>query len=432
MKIALLITGDEILKGDLRDSNSYYLIHKFTELGHPVSQVVILGDDLHALSAKVKNLAKDFDILIINGGLGPTIDDYTSQALSMAMDCALVENKEAKVQLKNILKEKGKKISPANLKQAYLPKNATSILNSIGTAPGIYAELTGCKIFCTPGVPKELFVMFDEQILPALASSLSEHKTETMLLRCFGAGESHLQEILSKKFSLTDSIKPDTSIKLGFRAHFPYVDIKLTIFSQKHRNYLQQKFQELKTLLQDYAVDSQTMSLGEKLVQILSNQKKKIVFAESCTGGFLSSLITEVAGASQVFQAGYVVYQKEEKISCLGVSKKTLAKGEVSQEVVAEMLLKAISKSRADSGAAISGIAGPSGGTAEKPVGTVWVAWGSSQKIQTKCFFIPRKRKEFQILTSHLTLDLLRRECLKLPYLDNYSFESPLKNKRDP
>ena len=124
--------------------------------------------------------------------------------------------------------------------------------------------------------------------------------------------------------------------------------------------------------------------------------------------------------------------QKEEKISCLGVSKKTLAKGEVSQEVVAEMLLKAISKSRADSGAAISGIAGPSGGTAEKPVGTVWVAWGSSQKIQTKCFFIPRKRKEFQILTSHLTLDLLRRECLKLPYLDSYSFESPLKNKRDP
>ena len=102
MKIALLITGDEILKGDLRDSNSYYLIQKFTELGHPVSQVVILGDDLHALSAKVKNLAKDFDILIINGGLGPTIDDYTSQALSMAMDCALVENKEAKVQLKNI------------------------------------------------------------------------------------------------------------------------------------------------------------------------------------------------------------------------------------------------------------------------------------------------------------------------------------------
>ena len=146
----------------------------------------------------------------------------------------------------------------------------------------------------------------------------------------------------------------------------------------------------------------------------------------------MSSLITEVAGASQVFQAGYVVYQKEEKISCLGVSKKTLAKGEVSQEVVAEMLLKAISKSRADSGAAISGIAGPSGGTAEKPVGTVWVAWGSSQKIQTKCFFIPRKRKEFQILTSHLTLDLLRRECLKLPYLDSYSFESPLKNKRDP
>ena len=112
------------------------------------------------------------------------------------------------------------------------------------------------------------------------------------------------------------------------------------------------------------------------------------------------------------------------------VFKKTFSKGEVSQELVTEMLLKALSKSRADSGAAISGIAGPSGGTAEKPVGTVWVAWGSSQKIQTKCFFIPRKRKEFQILTSYLTLDLLRREYLKLPYLDNYSFESPLKNKR--
>ena len=424
MKIALLITGDEILKGDLRDSNSYYLIQKFTELGQPVSQVVILGDEPCKLAAKIKTLAKNFDLLIINGGLGPTIDDYTSQALSMAMDCALVENKEAKKQLKNILKEKGRKISPANLKQAYLPQKAMPILNSIGTAPGIYAESQGCKIFCTPGVPKELFVMFEERILPALASSLGEHKTETMLLRCFGAGESNLQEILSKKFSLTDSIKPDSSIKLGFRAHFPYVDIKLTIFSQIHRNYLQQKFKELQDLLQDYAVDSQAISLGEKLVQILSTQKKKIVFAESCTGGFLSSLITEVAGASKVFQAGYIPYQAEEKISCLGVTKKTLAKGEVSQEVVAEMLLKAISKSRADFGAAISGIAGPSGGTAEKPVGTVWIAWGSSQKIQTKLFLIARPRKEFQILTSHLVLDLLRRDCLGMAYLDRYSFET--------
>ncbi len=427
MKIALLITGDEILKGDLRDSNSYYLIQKFTDLGQRVSQVVILGDDPNALSAKIKCLAKNFDILMVNGGLGPTIDDYTSQALSGAMNSPLVENKEAKEQLNNILKEKGKKINQANLKQAYLPKKAKPILNRMGTAPGIYAELTECKIFCTPGVPKELFIMFEEQVMPALVSSLGEHKhffslAETMLLRSFGAGESWLQEILSQKFSLVGS-----SIKLGFRAHFPYVDIKLTIFSQKHKNNLQQKFQELQTLLQDYTVAFQEMSLGEKLVQILSTQNKKIVFAESCTGGLASSLITEVAGASQVFQAGYITYQTEEKSSCLGVSKKALAKGEVSQEVVTEMLLKALSKSKSDLGAAVSGIAGPGGGSAQNPVGTVWIAWGSSQKIQTKKFSVARPRKEFQILASHLVLDLLRRDCLKIAYLDSYSFETSLK-----
>ena len=229
MKIALLITGDEILKGDLKDSNSHYLIQQIADKGLRVEKVVVLGDNLNILAQEIKILSQDFDLLIINGGLGPTVDDYTSEALSIASNSPLVINKKAKKLVEQTLKNKGRKITPIEEKQAKIPEIAVPIFNKLGIAPGIFLEINHCKIFSTPGVPKELYSMFQEEISPQIKN---ESYTKTLLVRCFGIAESQLEEKTSQY------LKIENDLKLGFRAYFPYVDVKLTCFHKnKEKNF---------------------------------------------------------------------------------------------------------------------------------------------------------------------------------------------------
>lgn len=416
MQIALLITGDEILAGDLQDSNSFYLIQKFSELNLRITQVAVVGDNPQIITSKIKTLSKESDILIVNGGLGPTVDDYTSQCLATALNCDLIENQEALKQVTKILQQKGRKINQANMKQVIIPRKAKPIFNRAGTAPGIYAELNTCQIFCTPGVPKELFIMFEEQILPKITQTQT---TKTLLIRNFGVGEASLQTLISKECLFDKNDK----IKLGFRTDFPYLDIKITSFSKENQSQAQQKFKKLQQLLKHTAFATKPITLGETIVELLNKEKKTISFAESCTGGLLTSQITAVARSSKIFQASYITYNSVQKKECLNVSDKAFKFGEVSKEVVTAMLLGALAKSGSDLGAAISGIAGPDGGTKEKPVGTIWIAWGNKKNFAAKKFnFVTKGRKTIQILAANLVLDLLRRKIENIPYLENYSF----------
>ncbi len=417
MKIALLITGDEILKGDLRDSNGYYLIQQFDQLGLRVDKMLVVGDDLANLITEIRDLAKNFELLIINGGLGPTLDDYTAQALSQALNSALVENQVAKAQVIAALKKRGRKLTNTENKQTLLPKIAKPIFNRVGIAPGIFVKKQNCKIFCTPGVPNELYAMFSDEILPQINKNTSN--VTTLLIRCFGAGEAQIQQMITQSL-----IKfKEQGIKLGFRACFPYVDVKLTQSNQD--GLLEAKHRELQILLKNYSIAVKNTTLAEEVVRLLQQKKQKLVFAESCTGGLLTAKIAAVSGASMVLQAGFVLYQNEQKIAH-GVSRQALLNGAVSQVVVTQMLLASLTKTNADFGASVSGIAGPLGGSDEKPVGTVWVAWGTKRKINTKCFYIPRDRTTIQNLTAYGVLDLLRRELLGIPQLKFYSFEQQL------
>ena len=290
MKIALLLTGDEILSGDLRESNSYYLIQQFSATGLRVEIITIIGDNPQTITTQIKNLAAKVDILIINGGLGPTTDDHTSECLAQAMNQDLVENKEALEQIKAIMQQKEVNLNQANLKQALLPRGTKPILNRVGSAPGIYAEIGFCRIYCTPGVPSELFIMFEEQIMPNINSK--QKQIQTLIIRCFGAGESTLQEMITEQMDFTDDL-----VKLGFRAHFPYVDLKLTGNLTEHKRELQDKFKKLQQVAKLFSFSNQALSLGAKIVELLKKNNKTLVFAESCTGGMLGEVFSNYSCA---------------------------------------------------------------------------------------------------------------------------------------
>ena len=419
MKIAIIITGDEIMKGDLRDSNSYYLIQQLSLLDISPEKISILGDNLEKIAKEIKDLSLEFDFIIINGGLGPTIDDYTSEALALAFNLELIENKEAKEQCTLSLKKRGRKITPVEKKQAMLPKTAQPIFNEVGIAPGIFLQKNKAKIFCTPGVPSELYRMFSSEILPEIKKSSSNYSIKTLFFRCFGVGESQAQEIVNKN----SNIAKNKNLKLGFRAHFPYIDIKIKSLDKKNETLLKKEYENLKKNFHPFFLSSKEITMEGKIVNLLTKKNKKITFVESCTGGRIASAITSVAGASKVFESGFVLYQNTQKEN-FGVSKRSLLKGAVSQEVVSEMLITSLSKTGADYSISVSGIAGPSGGNKEKPVGTVWISWGTKKKINTKKLLILRDRKTIQVLATYTALDLLRRELLQIPYLDKYSFET--------
>lgn len=411
--VALLLTGDELMNGDVIDSNSLLITEKLRELGLSVNKRVTIGDHLHSLSIEINQLTEQHDILLINGGLGPTIDDLTAQALAKSLKVELILQQGAHDHLIKWTNKRGIQLNQSNLKQAFLPSGCEIIDNPVGSAVGFQAQLNDCLIICTPGVPSELSIMLDTDINSLLKSAFPLTETpEVSKLQTFGIGESGLQELINQEFPNW----PD-EIVIGFRASMPIVELKLITNCQQGQKILPLWQSKLQKILGEHVI---TRSGGVKhllaktLVQQLTEKNVKITTAESCTGGMIASQITHIAGASAVFEAGYVTYSNEIKHKTLMVPLSTLdAHGAVSEETVIAMAKGALKASNADIAIAVSGIAGPSGGSIEKPVGTVWVAWGSSQQMHATQFNIKGTREYFQQLVTARCLDLTRRMLIK-------------------
>jgi nicotinamide-nucleotide amidase len=408
--VQLLLTGNELMTGDIVDSNSAMIAQQFKELGLEVTRKVTIADDIELLVHEINALAHHADILIINGGLGPTIDDLTAQALAKATNVDLAEHPEALVHLKSWCKKRGATLNAPNLKQAMLPLGCDIIANRQGSAVGFKLNHTACDIYCTPGVPRELQTMLIEQISPDITKKLpSELITDVTRLQVFGLGESTLQKMVDEQ--LPDWPK---NIELGFRAGMPLLEVKLTSTNQeahKQKHIWQQKLTEV---LGDHLIaqiDNKPLSLAKHVLSKLSDDNLKITTAESCTGGLIASMLTKEAGASNSFEASFVTYSNAMKTKILGVPEQLLNEyGAVSKEVVVAMAHGALKKSSADLVIAVSGIAGPDGGSDEKPVGTVWIAWGSKQTLKSVCLLMPLPRSYFQKYVASIGLDLIRRE----------------------
>ena len=400
------MTGNELMSGDTIDSNSSLIAQSLSKYGFDIHSKITIGDDINHIVNKLENLLLDSKIIIINGGLGPTNDDLTAQAVSILSGEPLVENKKAHNHLKLWCEKKNIPLNKANYKQVLLPKNSKIIDNPIGSAVGFYIKFQNGLIICTPGISSELKFMLDQSIPSILNNMFPEANSKFILrLKCFGYGESSIQQLI-------DDRCPDwpEEVNLGFRAGIPLLEIKLSIDDKKFLSLRDQCENILRNLIGSYIIGENDITLSALIVNLLKEKNKKLTLAESCTGGMISSQITSIEGSSKIFEAGFVCYSDKMKENILSVpSDLILNHGAVSNEVVLAMASGALFKSNADYVIAVSGIAGPTGGSPDKPVGTVWIAWGDNKELLSYKFFFPVERNMFQLFISALSQDLLRR-----------------------
>ena len=434
MKIALLLTGNELMSGDTVDSNSAYIAQSLKDLNLVPFVKKVVGDDLALLISSIRELAQISDVLVINGGLGPTNDDLTSQALAEAMGSTISRNEYAFNELKKWAEPRGFILTESNLKQADLPDVCDVIDNPVGSAVGFRCIYNECLIMCTPGVPSEFKVMVENQILPLIkahgATQLGTGQHGTMQLsniitrlRLFGITESGLQDTINRVFPQWPK-----NVDLGFRVQMPVIEIKIATLGDDSAALNQHWVDKFTEYFSDYIIGRDSTRLTQALNRALLENGQVLTVAESCTGGAIAAGITSESGSSKVFEAGYVTYSNKVKMGTLNVKQQTLnSYGAVSAEVVEEMVKGALIASSSSIGLAVSGIAGPDGGTDEKPVGTVWIAWGEKGQVQSRCFHLPMPRTAFQNSVTAIAMDLVRRQVLGLP--TNVDYFSELKRK---
>lgn len=406
--VSLLMTGSELMSGDTIDSNSAYLAQALLTVGLAVTEITTIGDERQHLIMQIQRLASQSSLLIINGGLGPTQDDLTAEVMATVAQTTIATHPAAKKHIIEWCQKKGFAANQANLKQAELPRNCTIFPDAPGSAPAFYLFIGDCLVIATPGVPTELKTITRAHLLPFLRKHFMLAETIAwQKIQLLGIGESRLQQIISEEF-----IHIGEYMEIGFRAGFPTLEFKYKPVSNTLAGSPGYRTQEQNLLkrLEDYVLGQGDFHLATTLVQLLHNKGKSFSCAESCTGGLVSSEITKIPGASAVFPGSIVCYSNNIKEQLLHVPAAVLSDyGAVSKETVLAMLEGILQTMHCDIGVAISGVAGPDGGTIEKPVGTVWIAWGNRSNQLSVCLHIPFERKQFQAMTTTICLDLVRR-----------------------
>lgn len=411
--VALLMTGNEITAGDIIDTNSNYLAQQIRSVGLQITEIATVGDDLGLLVTQLQRLRQNYSIVIVNGGLGPTDDDLTAAAFAQAFNRPLIKHTQALAHVHTWCKKLGFEASQANLKQAILPKDCHIFADAPGSAAAFYLHDEQGFIVATPGVPSELKQITEKDILPYLQQHVTHQKAQIVeTYNCFGLGESSLQETINKEFA-----ELKEHYNLGFRADFPVMQLKIQAKSTQE-NPVKQRFL---SSIEDCIFASGQTPMAQTLLELLQQQGKTLALAESCTGGLIASQLTSISGASSVFLGSAVTYANSAKSQLLGVSSDTLEQyGAVSQQVALEMLQGCFEQFDCDVAAAITGIAGPSGGTNEKPVGTVWIAFGNKQDMRCVQLRIPFARQAFQSLTATMVMDCIRRQLLQIDTQSRY------------
>lgn len=406
--VQLLLTGDELMRGDTVDSNSALIARALLSLGLAPTRRVTLGDDRAALRDEIQNLCQRADVLIVNGGLGPTIDDLTAEVVADVAGLALVQHPLALAHLESWCRRRRLALDSANRKQALLPEGCAILPNDIGSAVGFSVEVSGCLLLCTPGVPGELRAML-EPVKAVLGQRFGVTPArEVLRLQTFGLGESTAQQLLLDQ----DEPWPE-EVALSFRAGAPQLEIKLSVDDPAHRPLRDRCRARLESLFGDHIIGEGDTRLAARVIELARGAGLVLTSAESCTGGAIAQMLTQIPGASQVFPGGIVAYSDALKTSLLGVGENTLREhGAVSEATVREMAQGALRAANADLAVAVSGIAGPGGGSADKPVGSVCLAWGDRAAMNTITLLWPVERRLFQTMVAAAGLDALRRRLL--------------------
>lgn len=413
MKAEIITIGDELLIGQVIDTNSTWIAQQLNDIGIQMHFKSTVSDNKFAILQALKDAENRSDIVILTGGLGPTKDDITKQTFCDYFKSKLIRNANVENWIIDIFSKRNLPIIDANLMQADLPENCEVLWNRSGTAPGMWFE-SNQKIFASfPGVPFEMKTIFKEEFIPKL---LLIKKLPTIIHRTIqtcSLGES----FLAKKIEPLELTLPNY-IKL---AYLPAVGIVRLRFSAYGNNPDQLKealnsiVEKLYDLIGEHIYAEGEQSLAETIGNLLYKNKKTIAVAESCSGGFLSHLITSVPGSSNYFKGGVIAYDNAIKISELAIPQNVLKQhGAVSEACVLAMAQNIRNKFNTDYAIATSGIAGPGGGSIEKPVGTVWIAIASEVSAKAYSFNMGDNRERTILRTALMGLDLVRKELLKL------------------
>ena len=408
----IIAVGSELLTPERTDTNSLWLTEKLNEIGVEVKLKTIVGDDELRLEETIRDALKRSDIVITTGGLGPTEDDVTRQVSAKAIDRELVYHTELEDDLRKRFEKWGRKMPEINKRQAYVINGADVLPNPNGSAVGMFAKV-GEKFFAVlPGPPRENQPMFIDYVLPHLKEAAGTIFVKRRTLRVVGLGESALDEAIAPIYTTYKSVQ--TSIL------FNKTDVEVQISAtdtdeaaaKKTADELADRIVE-KLGVAVFSFNGETME--EVIGKLLTERGKTVSLAESCTGGLIAERLTDIPGSSKYFLEGAVTYSNEAKISRLGVKPETLEKyGAVSEQTAEEMAFGMRERARTDFAVSITGIAGPDGGSEEKPVGTVFIALADAEGVRSMKFVFPGDRYLIRWRSSQAALDFLRRRILRV------------------
>ncbi|MHB8996481.1 MAG: competence/damage-inducible protein A [Armatimonadota bacterium] len=411
MKSEIISVGTELLLGEIVDTNASYLSQKLAELGIDVHYRHTVGDNLARLTEVIATALSRSDIVLLTGGLGPTDDDITREGIAAATGRPLRRIPESEQWLRDFFASRNRPLADSNLKQADAPEGAEHIPNSCGTAPGIYMEWQGKYIFAAPGPPTELREMAERTIFPLLRKALGEtNQLYTRSLLMADIGESNVAT------ALKDLIDRQTDPTIAMYASPALVRVRLATKAPDEAT-AQARFApveaEIREILGNHVFGVGDDTMASVVGKLLRERGAKLAVAESCTGGLICSKITDVPGASEYFLTGIVSYANETKMRLLGVPEEVLIEhGAVSEECARAMAEGVRADSGAEYGLATTGIAGPGGGTEEKPVGLVYIAVADARGAFVLRQLWPGNREQFKQRVSQMALGLLRKRIL--------------------
>ncbi len=408
VKAEIISIGDELLIGQVVNTNASWLGIEFNLAGISIHQITAVSDDRNHILTALAEAGSRADIILITGGLGPTKDDITKQVLCEYFNTRLVFNEEVYQNIERLFGARGVKISELNRKQAEVPESCIPIPNSNGTAPGMWFENEGKIYISMPGVPYEMKEMVTRSIIPWLQKRLKTGAIVHKTVMTIGVPES----VLANKIENWEDQLPN-NIKLAYLPQPGSVRLRLSAKGDDKillENQVFREIKKLKDILPDEISAFDDEPIFETIGKLLREKNKTLSTAESCTGGYIAHLVTSVAGSSDYFKGSVIAYSNEIKINLLGVNPLSIEKfGAVSEQVVTEMAEGARRILKTDYAIAVSGIAGPGGGTDEIPVGTTWIAIASAEKTITRRLQLGDHRERNIIRTAFSALDMLRK-----------------------
>ncbi|MBW6534059.1 MAG: competence/damage-inducible protein A [Mariniphaga sp.] len=411
MKAEIITIGDEILIGQIIDTNSAWIAEQFNLSGIEIYQITSVHDDKEHILEALKKAEEKVDLVILTGGLGPTKDDITKNVLCVYFDTKLVFHEPTFEHIKQRFKNRNIDLNKLNRDQALVPESCKVLSNKTGTAPGMWFEKNDTIFVSVPGVPFEMKYLVENEILPLLQNNGKTKAIFHKTVQTQGLPES----MLAERIENWETSLPK-NLKLAYLPNPMSVRLRLSAIGNdlnELKEQVQDEIERLKQLIPDHIFGFDNETLADVIGRMLVEKGQSLAVAESCTGGYISHLITSVPGSSGWYKGGITAYSNEIKQNLLSVSAESLKKyGAVSEHVVREMAAGAREKLNTDFAVATSGIAGPTGGTEVKPVGTVWIAVSSPDKTISEKFVFGDNRERNIIRSSQTALQLLRRKII--------------------